>query len=318
MGAQQRVFKAKINSTKSLRKIFKAMELIAASRIQKAISRVQSASPYANALTRAVSAVATQSNVDHTLTSEPENVRRAAVVVLSSDRGFAGAYAANVIREAEELVEMLHGEGKETVLYTIGRKAETYYTFRDREIRRAWTGFSEGPQVEHAREIGEELLGAFDTEFESGGVDEIYLVYTRYVSAVTRVPEYRRLIPLEVVEAEDAAEQASTPAPRSAATPAAEADQVFPLYEFEPSAEEVLDALLPRYIDSRILAALLNAAAAEQAARQQAMSTAVDNADDLINTYTRLANTARQAEITQEITEIVGGADALAASASGD
>lgn len=312
MGAQQRVFKAKINSTKSLRKIFKAMELIAASRIQKAIGRVQAASPYANALTRAVSAVATQSNVDHTLTTEPADAKRAAVVVIGPDRGFAGAYSANVIREAEELVRMLGEDGKQVALYTVGRKAETYYTFRERELVEAWTGFSEAPQAAHAREIGEKLVEAFLTDTADGGVDEIYLVYTRFISSIAREPEYRRLIPLEVVEAED---DSSVPEARTEPTaPSFEQDQVFPLYEFEPSAEEVLDALLPRYIDSRILAALLNASAAEQAARQQAMNTAVDNADELIKTYTRLANTARQAEITQELTEIVGGADALAAS----
>ncbi len=309
MGAQQRVYKAKINSTSSLRKIFKAMELIAASRIQKAVARAQAASPYAREITRAVSVVATQSNVDHTLTTEPETIDRAAVVVMGPDRGFAGAYASNVIREAEELIALLKDEGKEVALYTVGRKAETFYTFREREIVRSWTGFSESPSGADAREIGEALLESFETDFSAGGVDEIYLVSTVYRSAVDRQPEYRRLIPLEVVEEDEAA-----PAARSAAAQ----DEVFPLYEFEPSAEKVLDALLPRYIDARIQSALLSAAAAEQAARQQAMKTATDNADDLIKTYTRLANTARQAEITQEISEIVGGVDALAASGPSD
>ncbi|WP_029088844.1 F0F1 ATP synthase subunit gamma [Brevibacterium album] len=307
MGAQQRVYKAKINSTSSLRKIFKAMELIAASRIQKAVARAQAASPYAREITRAVSVLATQSNVDHTLTTEPETIDRAAVVVIGPDRGFAGAYSANVIREAEELIALLREAGKEVSLYTVGRKAETYYTFRDREIARSWTGFSEAPTGEHAREIGEALLQAFDTDAADGGVDEIYLVSTVYRNAVDRKPEYRRLIPLEVVE-EEAGGQGQ----------AAAQTEVFPLYEFEPSPEQVLDALLPRYIDSRILSALLSASAAEQAARQQAMKTATDNADDLIRTYTRLANSARQAEITQEISEIVGGADALAASGADD
>lgn len=320
MGAQQRVFKAKINSTKSLRKIFKAMELIAASRIQKAIGRVKSASPYANVLTRAVSAVATQSNVDHTLTTEPDEIRRAAVVVIGPDRGFAGAYSANVIREAEELIRLLTENGKDVHLYSVGRKAETYYTFRDRDLKKSWTGFSESPQAEHAREIGEVLLEDFGTAFEEDGVDEIFLVYTRFKSSVTQEPEYRRLIPLEVVEADDAVETEQVP--QSGGLPdrdkAKAHDEVFPLYEFEPGPAEVLDALLPRYIDSRILAALLNAAASEQAARQQAMKTATDNADELIKTYTRLANTARQAEITQEISEIVGGADSLAASGADD
>lgn len=311
MGAQQRVFKAKINSTKSLRKIFKAMELIAASRIQKAIGRVKAASPYANAITRAVSAVATYADVEHTLTTEPETIRRAAVVVMGPDRGFAGAYSSNVIREAEELITMLKEDGKEVDLYVVGRKPETYYTFRERAIQRAWTGISENPTVEAAREIGDTLVSSFDTDYEAGGIDEIFLVYTKFVNSVTQTPEYRRLIPLEVIEADE------VPADAPSNVVSAK-DVVYPLYEFEPSEEAVLDALLPKYIESRILAALLNASASEQAARQQAMKTATDNADDLIRTYTRLANSARQAEITQEISEIVGGADALAGAGSND
>ncbi|GAA0034892.1 MULTISPECIES: F0F1 ATP synthase subunit gamma [Brevibacterium] len=310
MGAQQRVFKQKIRSTQSLRKIFKAMELIAASRIQKAIARSQAASPYANALTRAVSAVASESNVDHVLTSEPDHVTRAAVLVIGPDRGFAGAYSANLIRESEELVRLLKGEGKEVALFTVGGKAESYYTFRDRPIVQAWTGFSENPTAEDARAIGEALLKAFGEDAADGGVQEIYMVFTRFVSSVKHDPEYRRLLPLEVVDADEATTSAGS-------TGSADSGSQ-PLYEFEPSAEAVLDALLPRYIDSRILSALLSASASEQASRQAAMKTATDNADDLIKTYTRLANTARQAEITQELTEIVGGADALAASAAGD
>ncbi|MDN6123865.1 MAG: F0F1 ATP synthase subunit gamma [Brevibacterium sp.] len=310
MGAQQRVFKQKIRSTSSLRKIFKAMELIAASRIQKAIARSQSASPYANALTRAVSAVSSESNVDHVLTTEPESVSRSAVLVIGPDRGFAGAYSANLLREAEELIRLLRSEGKDVALFTVGGKAENYYTFPDRAIEQSWTGISEMPTPENAREIGEALLQSFNAESAENGVDEIYIVFTKFVSSVKHDPEYRRLLPLEVVDAD---EVASGGASEPAKDPAA-----FPLYEFEPSAEAVLDSLLPRYIDSRILSALLSASASEQASRQAAMHTATENADDLIKTYTRLANTARQAEITQELTEIVGGADALAASSAGD
>ncbi|GAB3054506.1 F0F1 ATP synthase subunit gamma [Sediminivirga luteola] len=304
MGAQQRVFRQKIRSTQSLRKIFKAMELIAASRIQKAIGRVRAAGPYSSALTRAVSAVATHSDVEHTLTSEPETIRRSAVVVISADSGFAGAYASNVVREAEELVSLLRESGKEPVLYAVGRKAVTYYTFRERALKNSWEGFSETPTPEDARRIGEALLADFGTDADDGGIDEIYLVYTRFVNTVTQRPEYLRLLPLEIVDEEEAE-----------SAPQIEA---FPLYEFEPDPESVLDALLPRYVDSRIFTALLGAAASYQAAKQTAMKTATDNADDLIKRYTRLANTARQAEITQELTEIVGGADALAASASAD
>ncbi|MDN5593109.1 MAG: F0F1 ATP synthase subunit gamma [Brevibacterium sp.] len=290
--------------------MFKAMELIAASRIQKAIARSQAASPYANALTRAVSAVASESNVDHVLTSEPENVSRAAVLIVGPDRGFAGAYSANLLREAEELIRLLHSEGKDVSLFTVGGKAENYYTFRDRAIDQAWTGISEMPTPENARKIGEALLQSFNAESAEGGVDEIYIVFTKFVSSVKHDPEYRRLLPLEVVDAEEVTTGASSGSAKDAAA--------FPLYEFEPSAEAVLDSLLPRYIDSRILSALLSASASEQASRQAAMHTATENADDLIKTYTRLANTARQAEITQELTEIVGGADALAASSAGD
>lgn len=310
MGAQQRVFKQKIRSTSSLRKIFKAMELIAASRIQKAIARSQSAGPYANALTRAVSAVASESNVDHVLTTEPESVTRAAVLVIGPDRGFAGAYSANLLREAEELNRLLRGEGKDVALFTVGGKAQNYYTFRDRAIEQAWTGISEMPTPENAREIGQALLQRFNAESAQNGVDEIYIVFTKFVSSVKHDPEYRRLLPLEVVDADEVATGGASAPAKDAAT--------FPLYEFEPSAEAVLDSLLPRYIDSRILSALLSASASEQASRQAAMHTATENADDLIKTYTRLANTARQAEITQELTEIVGGADALAASSAGD
>lgn len=310
MGAQQRVFKQKIRSTSSLRKIFKAMELIAASRIQKAIARSQSASPYANALTRAVSAVASESNVDHVLTTEPESVTRAAVLVIGPDRGFAGAYSANLLREAEELNRLLRSEGKDVSLFTVGGKAKNYYSFRDRAIEQAWTGISEMPTPENAREIGGALLQSFDADSAENGVDEIYIVFTKFVSSVKHDPEYRRLLPLEVVDADEVATGGSSEPTTDAAA--------FPLYEFEPSAEAVLDSLLPRYIDSRILSALLSASASEQASRQAAMKTATDNADDLIKTYTRLANTARQAEITQELTEIVGGADALAASSAGD
>ncbi|WGW10486.1 F0F1 ATP synthase subunit gamma [Saxibacter everestensis] len=302
MGAQQRVYRQKIRATQSLRKIFKAMELIAASRIQKAQDKVRASGPYSGAITRAVSAVATQSNVQHTLTAEPEQVRRAGVLVLSADRGFAGAYSANVIREAESLTELLRSQGKEVATYSVGRKAARYYAFRDRPVAAEWTGFTEAPRPEHAREIGERLLADFETSYEDGGLDEIHIVFTRYVNTVTQTPELVRLLPLEIVDAEEAPDD----------------NEVFPLYEFEPGPETVLDTLLPRYIESRIYNALLQCSASEQAARQRAMKTAADNADDLIKSYTRLANTARQAEITQEITEIVGGVEALAAASASE
>jgi len=297
MGAKQRVYRQRINSTRSLQKIFRAQELIATSRIAKARARVNASTPYARAITRAVSALATFSNVDHPLLTEKEQVRRAAVLLVTSDRGLAGAYSANAIREAERLTELLRDEGKEVVPYIAGRKGVTFYRFRRREIEREWIGFSDAPTYEVAREIGDTLVDAFVRGSEEGGVDEIHIVFTRFVNMVTQVPEVVRMLPLEVVEGDE--------------EPAA--DDVLPLYEFEPNAAEVLDALLPRYVGSRIYNCLLQAAASEHAARQRAMKSASDNAQDIIKHYTRLANSARQAEITQEISEIVGGATALAA-----
>ena len=297
MGAKQRIYRQRINSTKSLQKIFRAQELIATSRIAKARARVEASSPYARAITRAVSALATFSNVDHPLLTEKEQVRRAAVLLVTSDRGLAGAYSANAIREAERLSELLRDEGKEIVPYIAGRKGVAFYRFRRRNVEREWTGFSDAPTYDVAREIGETLVDAFVRGSDDDGVDEIHIVFTRFVNMVTQTPEVVRMLPLEVVEGEEA------PAP----------DEVLPLYEFEPNAAEVLDALLPRYVGSRIYNCLLQAAASEHAARQRAMKSASDNAQEVIKNYTRLANSARQAEITQEISEIVGGANALAA-----
>jgi F-type H+-transporting ATPase subunit gamma len=277
------------------------MELIAASRIIKAQQRAQAAEPYARELTRAVSAVATYSNVDHPLTTEPAEARRAAVLVVTSDRGLAGAYSANVLKEAERLAEKLRGEGKEVATYISGRKGEAYFKFRQRPVVQAWTGFSDQPTYDVAAEIGGTLIEAFLAELEDGGVDEVHLVYTRFRSMLLQEPTATRLLPLEVVEAEEG------PSP----------DDLLPLYEFEPSASEVLDSLLPRYVQSRVFFALLQSAASELAARQKAMKSATDNAEELIKKYTRIANQARQAGITQEISEIVGGVNALADAQAG-
>ena len=296
MGAQQRVYRQRINSTTSMKKIFSAMELIATSRISRARAAVEASTPYARAITRAVSAVATFSNTEHPLITEKAEVKRAAVLVITSDRGMAGAYSSNVAKEAERLGERLRQRGIEPVPYVVGRKGSAFYRFRRRPVEQEWIGFSEAPQYSHAREIGEVLVEAFLKGSEEGGVDEIHVVYTRFVNMVTQEPDDLRLLPLEVVEGAEAPEP----------------DDVLPLYEFEPNAEAVFDALLPKYIGSRIYNALLQAAASEHAARQRAMKSASDNAQDLIRLYTRLANQARQSEITQEISEIVGGADALA------
>jgi F-type H+-transporting ATPase subunit gamma len=294
MGAQLRVYRQKIKSAQTTKKITKAMELIAASRIQKAQARVAASSPYSRAITRAVSAVATYSNVEHVLTTEPEKIERAAVVIVTSDRGLAGAFNSQVLREAEELSELLRSQGKEVVYFLVGRKAVGYFQFRRRPFEQQWVGSSENPEFELAKEISDAVLESFLRDAGDGGVDEIHLVYNRFVSMMTQEPSVVRLLPLEVVEG---VEEPST--------------AVQPLYEFEPEVETVLDALLPVYIESRIFNALLQSAAAKHAATQKAMKSASDNADKLITDYTRLANNARQAEITQQISEIVGGADAL-------
>ena len=290
-----RVYRQKIDSTSSLKKIFNAMELIAASRIGKARQRVAASMPYANALTRAVSAVSSQQDIEHVLTSEPENPRRAAVLIMSSDRGQAGAYSANVLRRTESLLELLHTEGKETDLYLIGRKAQAYFDFRNRKYNGFWSGSTDRPEFETAKEIGETLVNAFLTDYEDGGVDEIHIVFTQFKSMLVQEPTVVRLLPLEIVEEE-----------------VSDDSELFPLYEYEPTPEEVLDALLPKYIESRIFSAMLQAAASELANRQRAMAAAGENADDLIRDYTLLMNNARQASITQELTELIAGADALA------
>ncbi|AKU17512.1 F0F1 ATP synthase subunit gamma [Luteipulveratus mongoliensis] len=300
MGAQMRVYRQRTKSVQSMKKITRAMELIAASRVVKARQYVKESTPYAIAITRACSAVASHSDTAHPLTTERENPKRAAVLIVTSDRGLAGAYSVNAIKKSGELIERLTNEGKEVVPFLAGRKAVSYYKFRRREYAAEWTGFSDKPDFETAREIGQRLVDEFTRGSEEGGVDEVHVVYTKFVSMVTQEPQDLRLLPLEVVEGEADADGDGNP------------DGPTPLYEFEPSPEQVLDALLPKYVTSRIFNALLQAAASELAARQRAMKSATDNAEELIKTYTRLANQARQAEITQEISEIVGGASALA------
>jgi F-type H+-transporting ATPase subunit gamma len=309
VGAQLRVYRRQIKAVQSTKKITKAMELIAASRIAKAQARVAAAKPYARELTNALTALASQTSLDHPLLEARENPRRAGVLVVTSDRGLAGGYNANVLRVTNELVELLRSEGKEAVLFVIGRKGVSYYAFRRRPVAGSWTGFSEQPRFENAREAGDALVTAFLAGAEDAegaaradgidGVDELHIVYTEFRSMLTQTPVALRVAPLVVEERE-----------------AFEYEGPLPAYDYEPEPAELLNALLPKYINTRIYTALLDAAAAESASRRRAMKSASDNADDLITTYTRLANQARQAEITQEISEIVGGADALAAAGS--
>jgi F-type H+-transporting ATPase subunit gamma len=305
VGAQLRVYRRRIRAISGIRKTTKAMELVATSRIAKAQQRVEASLPYSREITRVLTALASNSNTDHPLLVEREQPRRAAVLVVTSDRGLAGAYNANVLRRAGELMALLREERKDPVVYVVGRKGVAYYRFRNRPMAGQWTGFSEQPTFLSAREVAETVVRSFLTESGDGdaepdergvvGVDEVHLVYTEFRSMLTQMPVAKRIAPMVIEEHRE-------PPPEG----------YLPAYEFEPEPEELLDALLPQYVRTRIFAALLEAAASESASRRRAMKAASDNADELITTLTREANQARQAEITQEISEIVGGADALA------
>ena len=310
MAGSVRLLRRRIRTTRSMKKITKAMELVATSRIAKAQARVAASLPYSSAITTVLTALASNASIDHPLLQPRERVRRAGVVVVTSDRGLCGGYNVNVIRTAEQLISRLRDDNKQVFLYVVGRKGVAYYRFRDREITSSWTGFSEQPSFNDAKEIGSTLIDAFvagadDVDTGHGedgiaGVDELHIVHTQFKSLMTQSPAANQLAPMVVVDTE--------------------ADEhpggVLPAYDFEPSADALLDALLPKYINTRIYAALIDAAASESAARRRAMKAATDNADDLITRLTREMNSTRQASITQEISEIVGGANALAASGS--
>ncbi|MDT6984747.1 F0F1 ATP synthase subunit gamma [Streptomyces lusitanus] len=302
MGAQLRVYKRRIRSVTATKKITKAMEMIAASRVVKAQRKVAASTPYAQELTRAVTAVGTGSNTKHPLTTEADNPTRAAVLLLTSDRGLAGAFNANAIKAAEQLTERLEREGKQVDTYIVGRRGVAHYNFRERTIAETFTGFTDEPSYADAKKVAAPLIEAIQAETADGGVDELHIVYTEFVSMMTQTAVDSRLLPLRL---EEAAEESAAKG------------EILPLYDFEPSAEDVLDALLPRYVESRIYNALLQSAASKHAATRRAMKSATDNAGELINTLSRLANAARQAEITQEISEIVGGASALADATAG-
>ena len=306
MSGQQRIYKQKISSTQTLEKVFRAMEMIAASRIGKARTRATEGDAYSRALTKAVAAVAIHSDIKHPLTSEREDTNRVAVLAIASDRGLAGSYTASIMRETERLLEELRERGAEPVLFTAGRRAEQYFRFRGVPIEKSWEGNSDQPSNETIYDVGSTLLSYFLDPNPETGVGAVELVFTRFVSMLRQTPEIRQMIPLTVVDA-----------PRDDEKGGAELGfgpdgSGFPEYEFIPSVDNVLDTLLPLYVTNRIANALLQAAASELAARQQAMHTATENAGEVIRDYTRLANQARQAEITQEISEIVSGADALA------
>ncbi|MFF2504500.1 F0F1 ATP synthase subunit gamma [Streptomyces sp. NPDC058067] len=302
MGAQLRVYKRRIKSVTATKKITKAMEMIAASRVVKAQRKVTASTPYATELTRAVTAVGTGSNTNHPLTTEPETATRSAVLLLTSDRGLAGAFNSNAIKAAERLTARLEAEGREVDIYIVGRRGVAHYNFRERKVAEQWTGFTDEPTYADAKKVAGPLIEAIEKDVADGGVDELHIVYTEFISMMTQTAIDGRLLPLSL---EEVAEESPTKG------------EILPLYDFEPSAEDVLDALLPRYVESRIYNALLQSAASKHAATRRAMKSATDNAGDLINSLSRLANAARQAEITQEISEIVGGTAALADATAG-
>ncbi|HTY32960.1 F0F1 ATP synthase subunit gamma [Mycobacterium sp.] len=302
MAATLRELRGRIRSAGSIKKITKAQEMIATSRIGKAQVRLESARPYAFQITATLTTLSAEAALDHPLLVEREEPKRAGVLVVSSDRGLCGAYNSSVFRRSEELFSLLREEGKAPVLYTVGRKAQNYYKFRNWDITDSWTGFSEQPTYEKAAEIASTLVDAFmkGTGDEEGqqsedveGVDELHIVYSEFKSMMSQTSVAHRIAPLVVEYVE-------------------EEPELHTLYSFEPDATTLFEALLPRYLTTRVYAALLEAAASELASRQRAMKSATDNADDLIKELTLMANRERQAQITQEISEIVGGANALA------
>ncbi|MTD13651.1 F0F1 ATP synthase subunit gamma [Nakamurella sp. YIM 132087] len=308
MAAQVRVLRERVRSVRSTQKITRAQETIATSRIAKAQAKVLAAAPYSAQITDVLTALAGASTLDHPLLTERATPKRAGILLITSDRGLCGGYNVGAIKKAEELAALLRNEGKEPVLYVVGRKGLGYYTFRQRPVAASWTGFSEKPEYINAVDACEVLLPAFlagsdgEVETEEGvmaGIDELHLVSTHFVSMLTQTAQARRVAPLEVEYVGSDSTDAGGP---------------LPAYEFEPSPDSLLDSLLPKYVTTRIYAALLDAAASESAARRQACKSATDNANEIIRTLSREANQARQAQITQELTEIVGGADALAAS----
>ncbi len=326
MGAQLRIYRRRIAATQSTKKITKAMELIAASRIARAQARMNNAKPYAEEIQHALAQLGHDKTLEHPMLTGVDDPQRAGILIITSDRGLAGGYNANVLRAANELAERLSGEGKTVERYVIGRKGIAYFRFRGIELSGAWNGFSEQPNFADARGATDAVVSALTAtssgEIKSGdregepGIDELWIVYTRFVNSVSQTPTTSQVSPVKANDDEDGGGGGRSDDRDDRDDRDDSDDDANVLYEFEPEPARLIDALLPRYISSRIYSSLLQAATSESAARRRAMKSASDNATDLIKTYTRLANQARQAEITQEISEIVGGADALAASGS--
>lgn len=308
--ASQLALKSRINSTTSLGKIFNAQEMIASSHIAKARTVALNAKPYSDAISDAVQALAAHTDIDHPIVRKKENNPRVAVLALTADRGMAGAYTSSIIRETESLLDRLDGMGKRPELYVYGRRGVSYYKYRNRDISATWEGDSDHPGVRIAEEIADRLLADYMKPASEGGVSELYIVFTEFVNMVVQKVRVLRMLPVQVVRtgtAETVLADDADSEPKSGDKDG----ETSPLYAFEPSLDQVLDAILPKYVQSRIHECLLTSAAAETASRQNAMHTATDNANNLIDDLTRQLNASRQASITQELTEIISSADAL-------
>ncbi len=304
-GGQERVLKRRIRTVQSTKKITRAMELIAASRIVKAQARVKGARPYSDQVTEVIHHLAEGgAGVSSPLLKPRDEIRKVAYVVLTADRGLCGAYNSTVIRQAERSLKAQQDLGRDYSLILVGKKADGYFRFRKYRIDATFTGMSDQPTYEDARNVAHAVV----EPFEAGDIDQVQLVFTRFLSAGTQQVEEVTLMPL------DPGGLGITATPADVVGDAAESaahDGPSASYEFEPGADEILTRLLPRYVEARIFAAQLDAAASEHAARQRAMKAATDNADDLITKLSRVMNRARQEQITTEIMEIVGGAEAL-------
>jgi F-type H+-transporting ATPase subunit gamma len=295
-GGQERILRRRIRSVQSTKKITRAMELIAASRIVRAQGRVESAVPYSEQITEVVHDLADAGGVIESplLVPRPE-IRRVGHIVVTADRGLCGAYNSSVLRAAEGEIEEHREVGRDSSVYVVGRKGESYFRYRGLPVEASFTGFSDQPSYEDARTIA----AAVAEPFLDGRIDMVQVIYTRFITVGSQEVVVRPLMPLEREIVRDEDERAR------------EAETARAAYEFEPGPGEILERLLPRYVEARVFAALLNAAASEHAARQRAMKSATDNAEDLITSLTRVMNRARQDAITTEIMEVVGGAEAL-------
>ncbi len=286
---QIRQLRRRIKSVKSTQKITRAMEMIAASRIMKAQRRVNEARPYAEQIHEVIKGLAVSNEVaGHPLLSAHESIDAVAIVVATSDRGLAGAYNANVLKLAERVIREEEAEGRTVKLYLVGRKAEGYFKYRGRSAERIWSGVSDQPAYEDAQTVADSVMSAYS----DGALDRVWLVYTDFKSSLTQTPSRMQLLPVEANEFDGGSE-------------------IPPDFMFEPDPTEILELLIPRYVEAKVFAGMLESAASEHASRQRAMKSATDNANEVINKLSRIMNAARQDQITTEISEIVGGAEAL-------